>query len=373
MSRQKRERNLTTNDIVDSERKKPKHAATSSTSRQSITRFEDFADDIIYEIFDYLDAYDIYQSFFKLNTRFQNLLSHINAPIKSSISTFSKSVFQNYYTDFLRPIQHRTKTLHLSDPFIVEHMFPITEDIAIYSQLRILHLENTEPQYLQGLLHRLADLPNLSLLTMHIGSEANVINIFNGLFQLPVLKYCELLFQRNSSLKALPISTNTSSPIEQLIINGCHGFDVIETFLSYAPQLRRLSMTGENGVILLLILFNNSKQYSFTLADVNSNGLEQFVKKYSSEIKLVHFCTMYKMNNNTNMENLLFPSSLPPVKMVLFKDNEEMLSDHSYEIYLPLLSRRLWHLSNIQQWFFTHEPMSEEHLHQILDSFAVHR
>ena len=253
-------------------------------------------------------------------------------------------------------------------------MFPITEDIALYSQLRTLHLKNIELQYLQDLLHRLADLPNLSSLTMYVGCGANVINMFNQLFRLPVLKYCELVFKRNSSLEALPISTNTSSPIEQLIINHCHGFNVIEALLSYVPQLRRLSITGENAVILLLILFNNSKQYSFTLDNGHSkNNLEQFMKKYIHEIKLVHFCTMHKMYNNMEIEKHLIPSYLPPVKMVLSEDKEDTLCDHSYEIYVPLIPHRPWHLGNIQRLFFTHEPMAEENLHRILYSFAAHR
>jgi hypothetical protein len=78
------------------------------------------------------------------------------------------------------------KVLHLSDPLIVEYIFPITEDISIYSQLQTLYLENIESQYLEDLLHRLAVLPNLSALTIHVGSGINQINIYNRLFQLPV-------------------------------------------------------------------------------------------------------------------------------------------------------------------------------------------
>jgi hypothetical protein len=324
-----------------------------------------------------LDAYHIYQGFFKLNTRFQNLLSHINAPIKTSISTFSKSEFQHYYTDLIRPIQHRIKVLHLSDPLIVEYIFPIKEDISIYSQLQTLYLENIESRYLEDLLHRLAILPNLSSLTIDVDSGVNEINIYNQLFQLPVLKYCELSFVRNNSLETLPISANTSSPIEYLIINNHYDLHTVDALLSYLPQLRRLSITGKDAQTLVFILFNNSRQLSFTLANVHSNNdLEQFMKKYTYQIKLVHSCTLYNTyddNDNIEIWGKSTLSYLPSVKIVRLNDERDILCDHFFEMYTPLVPQYPWGPCSIQQWFFTHESMSEEKLHQILCSFASHR
>ena len=83
------------------------------------------------------------------------------------------------------------------------------------------------------------------------------------------------------------------------------------------------------------------------------------MKKYCHEIKLVHVCTMHKMFNNMEIEKQLMRSYLPPVKMVLFKDKKDILYDHCYEIYKPLIPRRPWWMGNIQQCFFTHEPMCE--------------
>jgi hypothetical protein len=55
----------------------------------------------------------------------------------------------------------------------------------------------------------------------------------------------------------VPISTNTSSPIEHLIINNHYDINAVDALLSYVPQLRRLSITGEKAEILILILFND--------------------------------------------------------------------------------------------------------------------
>jgi hypothetical protein len=267
------------------------------------------------------------------------------------------------------------KVLHLSDPLIVEYIFSTTEDISIYSQLQTLYLENIESQYLEDLLHRLAVLPSLSSLTLRVGSGVNQIKIHNRLFQLPVLKYCELSFERSNSLEALLISTNTSSPIEYLIINNHYDLRAIDVLLSYLPQLRRLSIIGENARLIVSILFHNLKQCSFTLANVDSNDdLEPFMKKYTHQIKLVHSCKMYsRYCDNVEIWKQSILSYLPPVKIVRFNDAEEILCDHAFEMYTPFFRYHHWFLHIIQQWFFTHEPMSEENLHQILCSFASHK
>ena len=42
---------------------------------QSVTSIENFSDELFYEIFDYLDSYNIYEGFSNLNSRFQQLLN----------------------------------------------------------------------------------------------------------------------------------------------------------------------------------------------------------------------------------------------------------------------------------------------------------
>ncbi|CAF4165572.1 unnamed protein product, partial [Rotaria sordida] len=58
---------------------------------------EDLANEILYEIFEYLDSYDIYKGFYNLNKRFQNLAINSNVLTKINISTISKSNFEDYY------------------------------------------------------------------------------------------------------------------------------------------------------------------------------------------------------------------------------------------------------------------------------------
>jgi hypothetical protein len=296
----------------------------------------------------------------------------MNTPIKANISTLSKSTFQHYYTDFIRPIQHRMKILHVSDPITIEYIFPLADNISIYSQLQTLFLENIESHYLEDLLHRLAVLPNLSSLTLHANPRANKVNIYKRLFQLPVLKYCELSFQ-SISFQALPISTSMSSPIEHLIIkDNCH-LNEIDVLLSYVPQLRRLSIINEHALILVLILLNDLTQLSFTLMQLQSDEIDQFIKKRSHQIKVLHFSSTPVHNHDIEtLKNSIIPY-LPHVKIFQFHYPAEILCDYTFEMYASLHGFLSHLLCNVKQWFFTHKPMSDECLHTTFCSFEHHR
>jgi hypothetical protein len=169
---------------------------------------------------------------------------------------------------------------------------PIAEYMSIYSQLQTLVLENIETQYLEDFLYCLSVLPNLSSLTMHVGAGVNKNNIYDRLFRLPTLKYCELSFEEILSLLSLPTCTNPTSLIEHLVINDNYYLNEIDSLISYLPHLRRLSITSEYGYMLVSILLNDLTQLVFTLIRLESDDIDRFIKKRSHEIKILHFLTI---------------------------------------------------------------------------------
>jgi hypothetical protein len=381
MNGRKRQRITTTDDSDVGQINKLQRISScllTSINRYSVTSFEDFPNEVIYEMFEYLDASHIYQGFSNLNIRFQNLFKYLNVRIKINYSIFSKSTFQNYYTDFIRPIKHRIKTLHVSDPITIEYIFPITENIIIYSQLQTLFLDNIESEYLENLLNRLTVLSNLSSLTIHVGRGTNKINIYNLIFQLPVLKYCELSFEDNTPLGPLPISTNISSPIEHLLIKDNYDLNEVDALLSYVPQLHRLSITTRYESfkfkpILILILLKNLAKISFTMNRLPLNDIEQFIKKHYHQIKLLHLSTNYtEINYGIDISERLILPYLPQLKTFQFQDASKIFCNYTNEIYQCLLKHCGFQGWDIRQRFFTHEPMSEEYLHKIFCSFKPH-
>ncbi|CAF4429026.1 unnamed protein product, partial [Adineta steineri] len=126
-------------------------------SKYSMSHFENLANELIYEIFDYLDLYDTYNAFSNLNLRYENLLEKSILPLKINISTMSKSSFEYYFTNIIIPNQDRIISLHLSNLFIVDRIF---SSLSNFTQLKTLIIHGTELQ-LTNLLNYIAILPNL--------------------------------------------------------------------------------------------------------------------------------------------------------------------------------------------------------------------
>jgi hypothetical protein len=68
----------------------------------TIVCLENLSNEVFYEIFDYLDVYDIYQSFASLNARFQDLLIRLYLRLKIKICQLSAQdrQTQHRYIDF---------------------------------------------------------------------------------------------------------------------------------------------------------------------------------------------------------------------------------------------------------------------------------
>ncbi|CAF0722520.1 unnamed protein product [Adineta steineri] len=181
-----------------------------SYKKHSVTCFEDLANELIYEIFNNLDTYQVYQSFFHLNIRFQNLCTHANLSIQVGMSSASKTTFQRYYDDFF---------------------VSLTEDITRCSQLQTLTLSNIGCECLKKILATAVYLPNLSSLSICVNYLPDKITIYTLIFQLPVLKYCKMIFRDYTPLELLPMSTNSSSLIERFVISDNYELSDIDTIL----------------------------------------------------------------------------------------------------------------------------------------------
>ncbi|CAF3309914.1 unnamed protein product [Rotaria socialis] len=123
--------------------------------------FENLSNEIVYDIFEYLDAYHVYQAFYNLNKRFRNILMLSSFPIKLNTSNISKSSFHNYYEQFIVPSEHRISSMYLSNPYIADLILPASENIVLFSQLKTLVIENIDLEYLENMLEHLAALSKL--------------------------------------------------------------------------------------------------------------------------------------------------------------------------------------------------------------------
>ncbi|CAF1120141.1 unnamed protein product [Rotaria sordida] len=171
-----------------------------------LTHFEDLSNDLIYEIFEFLNGYDLYEAFSNLNSRFENLLIHSILPLKIDTSLMSKSTFQRYYNDIIKRNKHRFKLICLSNPFIVSFMFK-SRILSKFDQLETLIINNLKSKDVENILKRLFVLPRLFSLSIILDDYMRDTTVFYRLvFSLPrdriptVLITAQLKIRLNSSL-----------------------------------------------------------------------------------------------------------------------------------------------------------------------------
>jgi len=311
-------------------------------SRSSFTHFEDLASEIIYEIFEFLDAYDVYKSFSNLNTRFQNIRSTI--PIKISISSVSKLTLQtysSYYSNFIQPNKHRIQTLYLSDPFIIDFFSSPTSDISKCSQLQVLILDKIQSQSMEKFLIDLTFLPKLTSLCIYINNQSNRIIIYNLIFQLPVLKYCKMTFEENIQLEECPISDNKSNSIEHFVINGKCDLNVISSILSCVPQLRRLSINYlyafyiKEGTAISSMILYNLKHINLTLDNLNFDQFEEFIGRHFRQLEILHITTKnIEEYLNANKWKQLISCYIPHLSIVTLSSFGTLLNQFNSPLWV---------------------------------------
>jgi len=148
--------------------------------------FENLPNETIYEIFEYLDIYDVYQAFLNLNKRFENLFLHSNLPFQVNISTMSKPKFKYYHQNIIIPNRHRINILRLSNPFTTNIVFSPPKIILKFVQLETLVLDHIDRTYLKNILNHSIHLPKLHSLSIHLTIFIkNSTDIFLQIFRLP--------------------------------------------------------------------------------------------------------------------------------------------------------------------------------------------
>ncbi|CAF4184447.1 unnamed protein product, partial [Rotaria sp. Silwood2] len=250
-------------------------------------------------------------------------------------------------------------------------------DITKCSQLQTLVLNEIDSQSLENLLIGLTSLNNLSSLSIHVGRDSNKITIYNLIFHLSILKHCKISFEENVPLEYLPMSKSPSSSIEHLIINDNYNLNEVEAILSYVPHIRRLSIEYQHrpypqAALIFLTVLNNLTHVCVTGDRLTNVGIEQFIKKYFRQIKVLHISANRSLScSGTWLKPIL--SYLPHVHVFDFADANMRLCGRAVKVYRSIYDPHYLSFSDVRQWFFTHEPMSDESLHKLFCSIQPHK
>ncbi|CAF2851047.1 unnamed protein product, partial [Rotaria sp. Silwood2] len=273
--------------------------------RMSRTLIEDLSNEFFYEIFEYLDSYEIYQAFFDLNNRFQQLLnsSYLLFKIRHCYSQ-SKEIIMNKYKQIFLHNKNQIFSVHLWIlPDNNQFISSFTIDSS-FIRLESLVFRPIEPDLLISLLPKLIYLPRLFSLTIDTWSALKDLgNIYQLIFNLRKLKYIKYKATESDNFDitvSLSIATNEQqvSTIEYLIIDHPCAYNELYNIISYTPQLRRLKFLNlsESNISIEVIkpmTLSNLTHLSINNYQMTFDEFEIFIKKlYSSKLKVLSFTTI---------------------------------------------------------------------------------
>ncbi|CAF1365880.1 unnamed protein product [Rotaria sordida] len=327
--------------------------------------FEDLANEILYEIFEYLDVYDIYKGFYNLNKRFQNLAINSNVLTKINISTISKSNFEDYYRNILIPNRNRIKFLRLSNPFTADIIFSPPRTLLNFIDLEILILDNVQIKYLNKISRHLIELPKLHSLTISLIGYNQALNIlFLNIFHLPKLKYCKIEYQTKDydyELFQLYLTQLDSSPIECLIVNGRFPFNAFHNLLCCVSKLQHLTINSlcfsfhfVEQEKLSYIDLKYLKHVSIKLDLISFYELESIIKKFFYHVQVLRFTTRIDEDYlNAKRWQKLIISYMPSLPIFDINHKDFIKNNNlTYHNMIHQFNSSFW---IEKRWFFTHQ------------------
>ncbi|CAF4206710.1 unnamed protein product, partial [Rotaria sordida] len=261
----------------------------------SITLIENLSNEFFFEIFEYLDGYEIYQTFSNLNHRFQQLINSLFLLLKFNFYHLtSDNVYTNTYKQLLLNNKHQILSFHITLPLENDDFLSSFSIDSSFDHLESLIIIDISENVLLSLLANLYSLPRLFSLTIDTQHRINDLSdVYRLIFTLPKLKYIKCSSEIYVTCDLLPMTTNEQfSNIKYFIIEHPFAFNELCTFISYLPQLRHLTFSGlidediNINVIKSITLSNLTRLY-IKIDEIPADKLEIFINKLNAKLKIL--------------------------------------------------------------------------------------
>jgi len=147
----------------------------------------------MYDIFDYLESWQIYEIFVQLNIRFQHLFISPTFRLHVNLPAISKKNYLHRCEQFVKGNMNRIVSISLSNSCFIDFFF------KLFSMESFIHIERliinglTSNNLLVRLLNSLISLPRLftiSITSFIFEQDENLI--LQCIFRLSIIKYCKL-------------------------------------------------------------------------------------------------------------------------------------------------------------------------------------
>lgn len=199
-----------------------------------MSNFELIPNEILLEIFEYLYPYEIFQSFYFLNKRYNKFL--LSLYLRINLNNISKINFDyhNYFLFTLIP--HRICSFRCEDIFD-RLIYQI--HLAHFIELKSLTIENLNIENLGLIITQLNYLQKLIYLNLQTRTNLSNENrvVFNG--RLSSIEKCIL----NINKRIIFQEHHSYPKLRDLTINQCTIDDILVFLRIYTPQLQQLTVT----------------------------------------------------------------------------------------------------------------------------------
>ena len=281
-------------------------------------KFEWLPNEIILDIFEYVDGINLLRGFSELNSRLNKLLNIFFQSYHLDFRSISKNTFNIICQKYLPLILNKTISIHLSD----DDETPNLPEIFLSYHFQFLHLQSLSLysirsiEILNQIILQCHHIKQLKIIQCFFNNEEN--DLFNNIWNLSKLIDCQIDDMLSKGICFSKLS-NVSYSIKYLSIkNITCDFRSLSYVFQHTPCLRRLSTTikcTEKNEKLPIIVPHLSK---LTLSFHGS--LSMMINLFTQIINLQYLTlrTSYLLLDGNEWENLLI-NYLPNLKVFQFK------------------------------------------------------
>ena len=314
------------------------------------------SNELLYEIFGYLDGYDIHRAFFNLNIRFRRLITCSLLPLKINLCAKSQTSVEYLCRNVIIPNKHRIRSIHLKNELLIDTFLANCIISSSFYHLESIVFNEISNDTLRIPLLRLRTLPHLFSLTIYLKKDSSydLNQIYQVIFHLPILKYNKLsLVNANTSNIIVPPIV---SGIEYLIIDHHCSLDQLITILQYTPQLRRLQCkylkhSHNNRESKDKLILSHLSYISITNCCLRFDDFETFITQISSQLEVLRITTYWDMTylHADRWEQLIL-QHMPHLYRFDFNHHQRHDNNYEYIDFSVLISRFISQFWVERQW-----------------------
>ena len=338
--------------------------------------FEDFPNELLYDVFEYLSSVDLFRAFNGLNIRFDQLLIEYYQ-IRQSIDfrLTSKEDLSLIRQRYLPSIVHQINSLCLSDEDTNPHQIDIFLS-RLYPLYRFINLQSITFHHIYSIdkvirilndLQRIPDLITLNLIECYLEYDLKkLLGIMNSIWSLSNLKHCCLDLIDIQGYNLIP-PTMISCSLEDLSIKGIQcGLETLSVLYEHTPHLQSLSIeTAENEDDYSSLPIVYSLNQLKLRCQGSSRALLSILRKVPNVTKLTIETNRIEMTGQ-QWENLL-GQYFPVLKILNLKMKYQLMDfdDIEEKIDEILKSYRTSYWIDQHQWFVRCFCTTENHTNLI--------